>query len=30
MADPLPGDFGNTLLRYGGRVIGCAIVDKLK
>lgn len=29
MADPLHGDFSNTWLRYGGRVTGAAIVDKM-
>jgi hypothetical protein len=28
VADPLYGDFGNTLLRYGGRVVGAAILDR--
>jgi len=27
MADPLPGDFGNTTLRYGGRITGGTIFD---
>lgn len=28
VGDPLYGDFGNTWLRYGGRVTGAAIIDK--